>query len=223
MRSGATPIAPPPSAVPAPWHVLMVCKGNLCRSPTAEYVAAAALRAGLGAERDSVTVSSAGTHARAYAPMHPHTATVLAERGLNPAGFRAHRIDVDTVRSAGLVLCAERKHRGIVVTMVPKAVRRTFTLREFARLTAGITLADIVSTGLPSDGDAAGSLPAYGDALVALAVGRRGLTRPERPTDDDIADPIGASIEAFRYCAEQISAALARPLGLLTLAARMTG
>ncbi|WP_322754963.1 protein tyrosine phosphatase [Frankia sp. Cas3] len=224
MALSAT-INQPISSTP-PWQVLVVCTGNLCRSPMTEYLAVAALRANLGTEVHSVTVSSAGTHARNGMPMHRHAAAVLAERGIDPAGFAARRLDGTMVSDACLVLCAGREHRSFVVAMAPKAVRRTFTLREFARLTAGIA-----SAGIPAHTGQANPCPAeviradgvrtWRDALVAHAADHRGLRRPERPSDDDIADPIGASIEAFRSCAEQISAALAQPLTLLTRAVQM--
>ncbi len=183
----------------------------------AEYLAVAALQAGLGPYASSVTVRSAGTRALDGAHMHHATTTLLAERGLSPDGFTARRVDAAMLSSADLVLCAEREHRSIVVTMVPKILRRTFTLREFARLTAGITPSEITLSDTTVD-----VVRGCGNALVARAVGCRGLNRPERPTDDDIDDPIGSSIEVFRSCAEQISAALAQPLQLLTRAVRMS-
>ena len=42
-----------------PFHVLLLCTGNTCRSP----MAAAAFRAELGAEADKVELQSAGTAA----------------------------------------------------------------------------------------------------------------------------------------------------------------
>ncbi len=220
------------------WQVLMVCTGNLCRSPMAQYLAAAALRTDQDPAAQWVTIISAGTHASEGSPMHPHAAVVLAERGLDPRGFAGRRLGADMINNAGLVLCTQREHRAAVVTMMPKAVRRTFTLRELARLTAGMTPADIVANAAATRGPATRDVATsrttgdptvadrgvrYGDALAACAVGRRGRTLPGHPTDDDIIDPLGGSIEAFRQCADKINDALARPLELLTRAVHMTG
>ena len=55
-------------------HVLFVCTGNICRSPTAERLAVAyAARHGIA----DFTSSSAGTHAVIGHPIHPDAAAVL--------------------------------------------------------------------------------------------------------------------------------------------------
>ncbi len=233
-----------------PWHILIVCTGNLCRSPMAQYLAAALLQAGLGTAASGVIVTSAGTRARDGTPMHPHAASVLAGRGLDPRGFATRRLDARLIGSADLVLCAEREHRATVVTAAPKVVSRTFTLREFARVTAGIKPVDIspdsarldearpsnahLSNSHPDEalvnGTPASGVPVSRDrvrmcceALVARALARRGLRPPADPADADIPDPIGSPVEAFRLCAEQISDALAQPLELLARAVNITG
>jgi len=59
--------------------VLMVCMGNICRSPTAEAVLRSKLqRAGL-AER--VRVGSVGTHASKGTPADPRAVAAAAKRG----------------------------------------------------------------------------------------------------------------------------------------------
>jgi protein-tyrosine phosphatase len=86
--------------------------------------------------------------------------------------------------------------------MVPRAVTRTFTLREFSRLATGVE---------------AGVLPAdvveRGRALVAAVAGRRGLVAAG-PEGDDLADPYGAPARAFEHCASDIVDVLTVPLDL---------
>ncbi|WP_083730874.1 hypothetical protein [Protofrankia coriariae] len=240
MTAARTPGTGGPAGPAAPWHILIVCTGNLCRSPMAQYLATALLQEALGtAAAPGVTVTSAGTSAHDGTPIHPHAASVLAGRGLDPRAFTTRRLHVGLLDSADLVLCAERGHRAAVVTTAPKTVSRTFTLREFARVTAGLTPADI-SPGTAYPGGArnlGGARPATdplrreplpptpetirmcGQALVSRALARRGLRRPATPADDDIPDPIGSTVETFRMCAEQIGEALAQPLELLARAA----
>ncbi len=56
-------------------HVLFVCTGNICRSPTAERLAA-----GLSSMAD-LRASSAGTRAVIAHPMHPDAAQALMDLG----------------------------------------------------------------------------------------------------------------------------------------------
>ena len=74
--------------------VLMVCMGNICRSPTAEGVLHhKLLEAGL---QDQVMVDSAGTHAwHAGAPPDPRSVSHARRRGYDLSSLRARRV-VDT-------------------------------------------------------------------------------------------------------------------------------
>ena len=78
--------APDDSAVTA--RILMVCTGNICRSPTAEGVLRAKLKqAGLEA---LVRVDSAGTHGYHTAePPDPRAIQAAAKRGYNIADLQA--------------------------------------------------------------------------------------------------------------------------------------
>ncbi|MCK9931837.1 protein tyrosine phosphatase [Frankia sp. Mgl5] len=208
----------------ADWSVLMVCTGNLCRSPMAERLAAARLRrltavAGLpGPPEASARVSSAGVRAFPGTPMEPTAAAVLRERGADDIGFCSRQVTPMMVAEADIVLCATRAHRARIVELVPRAVRRTFTLREFARLAEAVApryidaLADEVAGCHPS-----GRLRAAGMALGAAGAGARGVAPPDAPDDDDLGDPLGGGLDDFRACAEVIEAAL-EPLDRLLAA-----
>ena len=96
--------------------------------------------------------------------------------------FEARQLMPDMVKQADLVLGLTRKHRSAIVELVPSAVRRTFTLRELARL-----VADVDPAALPgANATTADRLR----ALVPLAASRRGLVA-HRPADDDVVDPYG--------------------------------
>jgi protein-tyrosine phosphatase len=152
--------------------VLVVCTGNICRSPAAELL----LRAGLG-EGTGIDTASAGIAALAGQPVAPPMARLLVERGIDPAGFTARQLDPAAARSAALVLTMTIDQRSVLVSRVPAAVRRTFTLREFVEL---VGLADTpLPTGAPGD-----RLP----ALVAAATRARGRLSAA-PEDYDIEDP----------------------------------
>ncbi|MEX2533614.1 MAG: low molecular weight protein-tyrosine-phosphatase [Nitriliruptoraceae bacterium] len=88
-----------------PPHILMVCLGNICRSPTAEVaLREAALRRGY-----ALTVSSAGTgdwHEGHGADERMRAAA--AEHGLNLDGHIARQVDAAMLRDADLVLAMDR-------------------------------------------------------------------------------------------------------------------
>lgn len=186
----------------------MVCTGNICRSPMAERLASVGLRRRHAGPPDASLTDfrSAGVRAWSGEPIHPYATQVLEERGADPDGFRARGLTPAMVAEADLVLCATRAHRSEVVRMVPRAVRRTFTLREFGRLTEGLD-----HTSLNHDPI---TFRTAADRFVVAAAGGRGVAE-HQPIDDDLADPLGGDLDVFRACADQIEAALAPPLRLL--------
>jgi protein-tyrosine phosphatase len=187
------------------FRVLHVCTGNICRSPMAEHLMRSMLEAAAPQDAQRFVVGSAGTWGHSGSPMEPHAATTLAGYGVDGAQFRARELVAEHVAGADLVLTATREHRAAAVVLHPRAAARTFTVKEFARLLAGVDPAD-----LP-----AGDAVARARAVVRAAAARRGLVPPERPGDDDLADPYHAPASAFTVCAEQLVAALTGPTSLL--------
>jgi protein-tyrosine phosphatase len=192
------------------FRVLHVCTGNICRSPMAEHVMRAMLRQGWPDSADRVVVESAGTWGHTGSPMEPFALQALADLGLDGEQFRARELLAEHVAAADLVLAATREHRAAAVVLQPRAAARTFTLREFARLTAGV----------PVDALPAGDVVERATALVRLAAQRRGLVPPNSPGDDDLADPYQGPASAFAVCADLVTEALRGPVGLLVAGRR---
>jgi protein-tyrosine phosphatase len=110
-----------------PYNMLVVCTGNICRSPAGERLFAVA------ADR-SIVVSSAGTAAMVGYPISPLMADRLVGLGVPVDGFAARQLTPDLIRQADLVLTMEKQQRRWVVDRVPEAVRKVFTLRELAHV-----------------------------------------------------------------------------------------
>ncbi len=185
-------------------RVLVVCTGNVCRSPLAERVLRARLAAA-GVGEDAVVVSSAGTHALVGGAMTPEAVAETERAGADAAGAGPRQLTEQLVKDADLVLTATLAHRSAVVALHPRALRRSFGLIEIARLLEG---AD--RSGLPDD-------PADRvRALAALAAGRRGAVALAAPGADDVRDPYGQPAPVYARTTAQVLPAVDVLVDVLT-------
>ena len=183
------------------FDILTVCTGNICRSPMAEQL----LRAGL-ARWPEVTVSSAGTHALVgHAMTEQAQGLSLRLGGRRPEDHVARELDAHHVRDADLVIAMAREHRRGVVELLPRASRRTFTLREFARLVADVTDEDLAGAAALEVTDRQGRFA----ELVQVAASRRGLVvPPDNAADDDVDDPYRRDSTVYEASAAQLAPAV---------------
>jgi protein-tyrosine phosphatase len=161
-------------------HILFICTGNICRSPTAERLATAyAAQHGIA----DFTAASAGTRAVIGRPVHRDAAVVLAALGGNTSAFAARQLTAKIATAADLIIAMTGAHRDIVLETAPRQFQRTFTLTEASRMAS------------------------FDDAqtLFDLAGLRPRLTTKNKP---DIPDPIGQSPEVFAAVGAQIASLL---------------
>lgn len=177
--------------------VLMVCTGNICRSALAERLGRAYLAETLGDDAALVRIVSAGVRAVVESAMHPDSALVLRGLGGDPGDFRARQLVDDMAIDADLMLTMTRRHRRDVLRVAPRALSRTFTLREAADLVA--LLSDDVD--VPGDGLAERSR----QLVHQLSAAR---SRRQGSEVDDIRDPIGLPVEVHQEVGEVIAGAL---------------
>jgi protein-tyrosine phosphatase len=172
------------------FEILVVCLGNVCRSPLAEHLLRQRLGQLLGADGDSgARVSSAGVRAMVGEPMNEYAEAELRRLGGDPGTFRAQQLTSAAATQADLVLTATRALRSRVLEEAPRALKRTFTVREFATLVASDLFVD---RRVESATD-----------LVDRAASSRGSVTVD---EYDIADPIGRSEEFHREVADTLHA-----------------
>jgi protein-tyrosine-phosphatase len=159
--------------------ILMICTANICRSPMMEIL----FRDRLDPQR--FEVASAGVRGWDAAPVDSMVVLELARLGHEATGHKSRALDVHHIEQADLVLTAAREHRASVLAMSPRALRKTFTLREFAALIDGVESDSL-------------------EDLVADASRRRSTA----PTDVDVPDPYMREPEVHHRVADEIVAAV---------------
>ena len=176
-------------------RVLVVCTGNLCRSPMA-----AALLGELARRREiALWVDSAGT---AVGPLPVPNAVVAlaAESGFDLTGHRARPVLREDLAVADLVLGAERSHVRELALLEPGVWHRMFTLKELARR-----------------GDAIGPRragQALGDWLALAAIGRTTSDLQGSSAADDVADPFGGPMAGYVQMADELVSVTGRLMDL---------
>jgi protein-tyrosine phosphatase len=178
--------------VTRPYRILVLCTANRCRSPIAEALLARHLAtAGVLAAVRSAGILEPGQAA------WPEAAAVMAERDVDLSAHASRRMERVEVAGADVVLGMTREHVREAVALDPRSFKRTFTLKELVRR----------AEELPRQG-------AFGDWLEALAAHRQVTELLGSSPIDDIADPIGMPMRAFRATAAEIDELAARLVDL---------
>jgi protein-tyrosine phosphatase len=174
--------------------VLLVCTGNICRSPMALGI----LRERSRQLPQPLRLRSAGLGAAVGDPATPEAVTAAAELGADIGDHASAPLDAASVQRADLVLAMAAGHRAKILDQVPQAGPHTFTLKELAGLL----------DALP----APTSPPSRSGALERVAQAHRLRSEGKTVPDEDVADPLGLSLEAYRAAAWDMGEALDRIL-----------
>jgi protein-tyrosine phosphatase len=177
-------------------QVLVVCTGNICRSPMAEGFLRDLfeLRADQG---ESIEVSSAGTSAWDGSPATTEAISAAADREADISEHRARRLTAHHIQQADLILGMTTEHTAVVSRLVPPATPRTFTLKELVQLLEALPAGDA------SDESRASNAQRLHDNVKRADDLRIGGFEGN-PHDLDVADPIGLSIDTYRAVAWEL-------------------
>ena len=169
-------------------RILFVCTANICRSPTAEYLA----RQNFGS--DKFHVRSAG-FLTSEKSCPDDLQRVLKGRGVSVAEHRSYKLDQDTVTAADLILTMESRHVLDATVLDRRALRKTMPLKEAAQ---EIRAGDTIETFLERVNQSR-------DPQKYLSV-----------VDLDVADPYRKRLKAYEKAVEEIDGLVTKVLSRLT-------
>jgi protein-tyrosine-phosphatase len=147
-----------------------------------------------------LTVASAGL-LEGGRPVSPEVVTTLLPFGIDLSGHRSTQLTAAALEGADLILGLERRHAREAILLVPSAWPRTFTLKDLVRR-----------------GETLGPRPAHqplGTWLAAVGDGRERTDLIGRSPEDDVADPLGGDLAAYRAAAAEIADLVQRLTRLL--------
>jgi protein-tyrosine-phosphatase len=107
--------------------ILVVCKGNICRSPLAEaYLKSQVEKKGL-----PIQVCSAGLETSFGKPAHPLAQVVGTQGGLVLNQHATQPLHKEQVERADMILVMEWRQRNRIIKLYPQARPKVFLLRQF--------------------------------------------------------------------------------------------
>jgi len=106
-------------------NLLVICVGNICRSPMAEAMFRQRVQA------PGVQISSAGIHAMLCAPMDPLAREVLKTHQVPAHRHEARQVDRQMLREAELILLMEQAQIQSILKLAPEARGKVFLIGKW--------------------------------------------------------------------------------------------
>jgi protein-tyrosine phosphatase len=106
--------------------ILVLCEGNICRSPMAQGLIAAAL--------PRLQVHSAGLGALVGMPADTEAVRLMKDRGIDITAHRAQQVSRNMCMQAEVVLVMDADQQRRLDSMYPQVRGRVFKLGEYTKL-----------------------------------------------------------------------------------------
>jgi protein-tyrosine phosphatase len=178
------------------FDVLVLCTGNICRSP----MAAALLEARLADRGVAARVASAGLSFDGRPPTDEAIGAALGYK-VSIGDHRSRVLSAPLLETADLIIAMERFHVREAMVLDAASIERCFTLKELVRR-----------------GEAAGprhhdeSVPAW---LRRVGSGRRTMELLGASDSDDVADPYQGKQQVYDACIAEIDELIRRLVDLV--------
>jgi protein-tyrosine phosphatase len=111
-------------------NILVVCVGNICRSPMGEALLKKALAE---SNKNECYVSSAGLGALVGHPPDAIACQLMLEKGIDISDYRARQLNTEMIRKADLILVMESAHKSAIEEKEPSAKGKVFRLGEWGK------------------------------------------------------------------------------------------
>jgi protein-tyrosine-phosphatase len=176
-------------------RILLVCTGNICRSPMGHGILVDLSTRHYGGR---IEVRSAGTWARRGSPATPEANAAAKAAGIDISRHKASPFARELAAWADLIVTMTDEQAKEVAESEPGAESKTFTLKE---------LVNILESLPPVEGGASPEdvLERLGEAHRRRADGRVAVL-----TDRDVSDPLGLSETVYRAVAHELGELLER-------------
>ncbi|MCX7621849.1 MAG: hypothetical protein N2037_13515 [Acidimicrobiales bacterium] len=186
-------------------EILVLCTGNVCRSPMAEallrhHLTERGVIGGGGSRSSTVSIRSAGLLASGQRASD-EVIELMGARGLDLTGHQSCMVEPEMIRTADLILGMTREHVREAALLVPECFGRTFTLKELVRRGELVGPRQVGMT-----------LAAW---LEQVGEGRSPNRLLGQSDEDDIPDPMGRRFKFYKQVARDIDELSARLVALL--------
>src|ERR1700757_3364998 len=104
--------------------LVIICTGNICRSPIAEGLFKAK-------SQDDINIISAGTQAVVGGEAHPLSQQIMEEHGFTISSHRAQQATEPLLKWADLILVLDQSHIDWVIRRTPHLRGRVYKLTKW--------------------------------------------------------------------------------------------